>query len=394
MSKSGKMLIAFTIIASLCITPAVYLPNDNTSGELYDDVMLGDYAISQAKSDEIKEKVVEVSSIESFSSVRSNSIVEINASLSNSLNAAEYQEALENCISAGTPVISLNGAAAFTAPELSIPTAFVSDATATGVYYNNSTGAVSCYSVKCDSQTEAVNRVYAWADEMLSADTTSVEIIALSSAANGSPSWGSEIQSYADIECGDYGWFYIRTNYFEQITNSDTYRYYKPDYKLQAVPNSSTNARIADMNVQCDVDKLRSTQRLLDYGPTTTSGSSSASVSLNWSVSESGASVGMSTERSYSISDIMVYDYSNFGNELFSTSHDVQESGSVGDTAILIKPGLVSSSEKSSSNGGYSVEDNYSVNFCKYQKSGSLPWSPYTCQNYHLFYTTLNVNIP
>lgn len=393
MNKNGKMLIALAIITSLCITPAVYLPNDNASGELSSDVMLGDYEISQAKADEIKEKVIDVSSVESFSSIGTNRIVEINASLSNSFNASEYQEALENCILAGKPVVSLDGATAFTAPEFDIPTAFVTDATATGVYYNNSTGAISCYSVKCDSQTEAANRVYAWADEMLSADVDSADNVALSSA-NGSPSWGSEIQSYADIECGDYGWFYIRTNYFEQITSSNTYRYYKPDYSLQAVPNSSTNARIADMNVQCDVDKLRNTQRLLDYGPTTTSGSSTASVSLNWSVSESGASIGMSTERSYSISDIMVHDYSNFGNELFSTSHDVQESGSVGDTTILIKPGLVSSSEKSNSNGGYSVEDNYSVNFCKYQKSGNLPWSEYTCQNYHLFYTTLNVNIP
>lgn len=393
MSRNGKMLIALAIIASLCITPAAYPLYDNISEESCNDVMLGDYEISQAKADEIKENVVKISSLESFSFIKSNNIAEITGA-SSSLNATEYQKALENCIFAGTPVVSLDGATAFTKSEFNIPTAFVADATATGVYYNNSTGAISCYSVKCDSQTEAANRVYAWADEMLSTNVKSADGIVLSSVANGSPSWGSEIQSYADIECGDYGWFYIRTNYFEQITNSDTYRYYKPDYKLQAVPNSSTNARIADMNVQCDVDKLRSTQRLLDYGPTTTSGSSSASVSLNWSVSESGASVGMSTERSYSISDIMVHDYSNFGNELFSTSHDVQESGSVGDTAILIKPGLVSSSEKSNSNGGYSVEDNYSVNFCKYQKSGSFPWSPYTCQDYHLFYTTLNVNIP
>ncbi len=86
----------------------------------------------------------------------------------------------------------------------------------------------------------------------------------------------------------------------------------------------------------------------------------------------------------------MVHDYSSFGENLFTCSHDIQESGNVGSSTILVKPGLIASSARSTDNGSYTIEDNYSVNYCKYQKVGSS-WS---CQNYHLFYTTLNVNIP
>ena len=389
------MLIALAIVASFCIAPIAYAVSyEDTMGESYTGTILGDFAISQTKANEISEKVVEISSLDSFAAVGANNIIAVSSSLSDSVDAAEYRATLMTYIENGTPVISLEGEAAFTEAEFDLPTAFMAGATATGYYCDPLTGAVCCYSVKCSEQTEANNRVYAWADNMLNKSVAVKEDIALAAATGNSPSWGSEIQSYADFECGDYGWFYMRTNYYEQITNSTTYRYYMPEYSLQAVPNSNTNARICDMNVQCDVDKFRNTQKLLDYAPTTTSGTSTATVGLNWNVSASGGSIGMSYERSYAISDIMVHDYSSFGENLFTTSHDIQESGTVGDTTILIKPGLVASSEKSNSNGNYIVEDNYSVNFCKYQKTGSWPWSPWACQDHHLFYTTLNINIP
>lgn len=384
------MLIAFAVVVSFCITPVAYGMSTPVTEEMSPDMTLGDYAISSSKAEEISEKVVELNSMESFKSIEKDSILEIGNNSSSLIGSAEYYKSLTKCISDSIPVVSLDGVSVFTDSNLDMPTAFVENATASGVYYDKSTGAMCCYSVKCDDLNEARNRVYGWADDKLAQSLEIKENVSLASSAE-TPVWGGEIQSYGDISCGDYGWFYIRTNYYEQMTNSNTYRYYQADYKLQAVPNTNANTRIADMNVQCDVDKLRSTQKLLDYGPTTTSGSSTASVNLNWSISLTGGfQVGMGIERSYSIPDIMVHDYSSFGDNLFTCSHDIQESGNVGSSTILVKPGLIASSARSTDNGSYTIEDNYSVNYCKYQKVGSS-WS---CQNYHLFYTTLNVNIP
>lgn len=287
MNRTIKMLIAFAVVVSFCITPVAYGMSTPVTEEMSLDMTLGDYAISSSKAEEISEKVVELNSMESFKSIEKDSILEIGNNSSSLVGSAEYYKSLTKCISDSIPVVSLDGVSAFTDSNLDMPTAFVENATASGVYYDKSTGAMCCYSVKCDDLNEARNRVYGWADDKLTQSLEIKENASLASSAE-TPVWGGEIQSYGDISCGDYGWFYIRTNYYEQMTNSNTYRYYQADYKLQAVPNTSANTRIADMNVQCDVDKLRSTQKLLDYGPTTTSGSSTASVNLNWSVSLTG----------------------------------------------------------------------------------------------------------
>ena len=390
MNKIGTFIITVLIVASFSIAPAAYMLNDKADS-MDGNVILGDYSITQEKADEISKRVVTASSIENFESIKADSIVLIDSSLIDSSNTLEYRQALANCVLEGTPVVSLDDPSVFMEDGFDIPTAFALGAAACGIYYDEVNDVTTCYSIKTNNMTEAENRLYAWADDMLVQSTELKEGVALSATNGAEPEWGSEIRSHTDIDCGSYGWAYVRTNYFEQITNSDTYRYYKAGYIFQGVPNS--DSRIADINIRSDVDNLRNTQQLLIYGPTSTSGTSQVSVNLNWSVSQSGLEVGMSTTWTYSVPDLAVHDYSSFGDDLFSTSHDTNEGENIGNTTTMIQPGLISSSSKSSNNGGYIVDDYYSINYCKY-KAGFWPWSPWYCQDYQLYDATLRVNIP
>ena len=118
MNRTIKMLIAFAVVVSFCITPVAYGMSTPVTEEMSLDMTLGDYAISSSKAEEISEKVVELNSMESFKSIEKDSILEIGNNSSSLVGSAEYYKSLTKCISDSIPVVSLDGVSAFTDSNL------------------------------------------------------------------------------------------------------------------------------------------------------------------------------------------------------------------------------------------------------------------------------------
>ena len=269
-------------------------------------------------------------------------------------------------------------------------TAFSTEAISYGYHYDAIRDITTCYSIESENEDYATSHIVMWADEIIKEMNNSIQISSSINGSKDSPSWGSEIRAWGERQCTDYGTYYSRTCYFEENTSSVTNRYFLADYNLQSVPNS--NGRTAEMDILCDVDYYKSTNMLLDYDPTTTSGTSTASVSLGWSVDTSGGGINMSTGWSYTISDVSVNDNSNYGNNILHIRHDVDELKSVGANTYYVKPGYVASSTKSVDNGEFRVQDTYHVQYCHLDK-GFWPWSPWYGCDYEFFLLTVDVNI-
>jgi len=89
----------------------------------------------------------------------------------------------------------------------------------------------------------------------------------------------------------------------------------------------------------CDAGSS-STCNLTDYGPGTTSGEKTVTVSIGVQAGEEGAQVTAGFTYSYSVSDVQVLDHSDFSTEEASWEHLIDSTKNVGKTTYYCKPGL------------------------------------------------------
>ncbi len=101
----------------------------------------------------------------------------------------------------------------------------------------------------------------------------------------------------------------------------------------------SSGWKTADMYTWIDADYYQSNYFLSDYSPTTTSGATTVGVSIGVSAGEGGAQVSASQSWSYTISDVVVHDQSDYSQELAKWWHDVNEGKAVGSDTYQIEPG-------------------------------------------------------
>ena len=102
---------------------------------------------------------------------------------------------------------------------------------------------------------------------------------------------------------------------------------------------------------------------LVDYDPTTTSGTSTTGVSLTAAAGTSGPSVGFTWSWSYSIADVVVLDYSDYSTHTAYWQHDIDHwSPTVGEHTYQSKPGFV---VKTSPQSASFIDAWYKVKFVK-----------------------------
>ncbi|MDR0523240.1 MAG: hypothetical protein LBG62_02305 [Candidatus Methanoplasma sp.] len=251
-------------------------------------------------------------------------------------------------------IFSKNGSLAFSA--------FSDDADVYGAYFDFAENRYACLSVDCGDAAESLDEACFRATDAARASKGAV-------LASGSGiSWGQEYQSTLIRHYSGYGWLNVMTMYTVVEESNARYNYYQTHYRLQSVPESG--ARTADMYISSQHNQ--NNMALVDYSPTTSSGSSTVGVSVGASVATGGTgSISLTGSWQYSVSDVMVIDQSNFGTNSFSTWHNVDETKSVGSATYVIEPGKVTKVDCQSGarDGAYRCYENYSIQF---QKNGAM----------------------
>ncbi len=181
--------------------------------------------------------------------------------------------------------------------------------------------------------------------------------------------WGTELLCESYKYCNGYGWLNINTSYFPLNENNVSYNYYYTKYNIQTVPDN--NRRTSEVGVY---SKLFQGHKILDYAPTTSAGTTTVGVNIGVN-SDGVVSAGVSW--SYSISDVIVVDSTNYGTREFSLNHELDIGKSVAKNTYTVKPGKVVRVDCNdfTKTGNYVATDKYTVEFCK-RETGWLGLHP------------------
>ncbi|MCU0755506.1 MAG: hypothetical protein MUE46_10350 [Xanthomonadales bacterium] len=129
----------------------------------------------------------------------------------------------------------------------------------------------------------------------------------------------------------------IRTSFSKVSETNTQYDAYEIRYTTQMVPNTSRRWRNRGMTIQSDLNGVVPSFHLMSYGPTTSPGSSTASVDLSASL----GSVSFGRSWSYSRSDIEIFDFSDFSRHLVKWDHSIDKTKAVGRNNVLLEPGAI-----------------------------------------------------
>jgi hypothetical protein len=122
------------------------------------------------------------------------------------------------------------------------------------------------------------------------------------------------------------------------------YDWYFYSVKIQTVPGKvayGSDWRTAATWANHKVWNPGTYRWLVDYDPTTTVGQTTATVSLTAGAGPTGPSVGFGVAWSYTVSDVTVYDTSDFSQHTANWHHDINEHGNPGMYTYLSRPGFV-----------------------------------------------------
>lgn len=254
------------------------------------------------------------------------------------------------------------------------------------VYYDSVNDRYVCCSIDAGSLEKSAKRFNEWVQDAEPAPNVErVNAIdnALASSSNYAQ-WGTELvcESYKYYE--GYGWMNINTSYFPLNEDNPDYNYYYTKYDVQSVPDSGRYT--SEINVYT---QLYNGFKILDYGPTTSTGSTT--VGVNLSVSTDGV-VSAGVSWSYSVGDVVVNDRTNYGTKEFHVKHDVNETKPVGSNTYTVKPGKVVRVDCNdfTMTGNYVGVDEYEIVFGKEVKSGLFGTS--TKWEYKSFTQRVGVN--
>lgn len=153
-----------------------------------------------------------------------------------------------------------------------------------------------------------------------------------------------------------------------------TYDWYFYEIRTQTVPGKvayGSNWRTADTWAwhyivpaprQYPPDYVVRKRWLVDYGPTTTVGMTTVTVTLEAAAGPEGPEVVYSYSWSYTIPDVKVHDLSDYSEHEANWWHDIDESKNVGKDTYQSKPGFA---VKTKQNYQIFVDAKYEVQFAK-----------------------------
>jgi hypothetical protein len=135
------------------------------------------------------------------------------------------------------------------------------------------------------------------------------------------------------------------TLYYDKLSNetNGSYDWWTAKYVIQSVPGivaySGSNWRTADVYNWARYNYVNTSFKLLDYDPSTTSGTGTAAISLAVGASSSGLSGTATKQWSYAITDMPVSDRGDLGTNYAEWWHNVNEAALVGTSTTKVEPG-------------------------------------------------------
>lgn len=231
--------------------------------------------------------------------------------------------------------------------KLTFPISYPDQATAYAMK-KTPTG-IACYSVICDSDSDATARLMNWSE---SSDSVQESYAA---ASNYELPEGELLFSEHEYQSSGYGWTSVRTIYCKLSENDSEYDYYSAHYHATMEPDSGS------FNSGLDFKSVMNGGMMLKHGPGTSQGVTTVGTDISYSVGTDGISFtrGMSWE--YSIPDVVVMNYTSVVNNILDIRHDVNEEKLVGSTSFFAEPGKL---VKIPSSQSYSGTDTYKSQFC------------------------------
>ena len=146
-----------------------------------------------------------------------------------------------------------------------------------------------------------------------------------------------------------------RSFYYKLTKNDDRYDYYLGEYSAAIQPQSGSYGS------GLDVKSTMNGGTMLKHGPYTTPGTTSKSVDLTYTIGLDGASYSIGSSWSYTMSDLVVKNYTSVVDNILDIDHDIDESTNVGKTTCVVEPGKLIRINQSSD---YAGVDTYKAQFC------------------------------
>ena len=214
----------------------------------------------------------------------------------------------------------------------------------------------------------AVQTAYEWGSKYL------ININSTPEPTHHSPWWHQVyIQSiYSGDWAKPYGKVNIVNQYYKlEEDGTNTYDFYDTRFVVEEIPGYTVHQsdptynevnHCMDIYVRSDVNEAsgHSSDFLYHKSPTTTSGTSTASVSIGVSAGQNGAAITLGQSWTYSIPDVTIADQGDYSQQLAMWWHNVNEDALVGRSTYQVEPGL---SVRTSQGGGHGLYETYQVNF-------------------------------
>lgn len=297
-----------------------------------------------------------INAISTLNQVTNQSVVIIDSDWSNSNSSLTTYERIADLISTGIVVTSVGSADLFLDNPY-LPFVSYSEGADTISIYCDGAGRYISHCVKGSNTDQAIAKTYCWIDSQLSFSSISN---AVRTDSYNLP-WGEEYMSSGDYYHDGFGWMNVRTAYFCLSEENLRYNYYYAHHLLQSVPDSGKAT--ADMTVSCQNNQNNLTY--LNYGPTSTSGTTTVGVSFGSEISAGGPSSSYQVSWSYSVGDVTVNDQSNLATGLIKIWHNVDEKKSVGQNTYKVEPGKLIRVDCQEGPGYCIQRDVYSIQFFK-----------------------------
>lgn len=355
MMKRIVAVVTILILSLICINQS-FIESDSTNQQIIVDsgeitaTIPSIFVMTGSTADEL---------IEEFQNLEDGKIAFISGS---SLDTVMYSDQLKlkNIIESGIPMIIKGDTSII--PTVGVSIVLNPNADCNAMYCDPITGTTYCFGVE-GAGYQSIKYASEWLQDKM--DSTS-------DFAQADIDFNDCI-IYQELKiCDDNREHFIATGMYSKIGSSNGMTYYAVQYDCETI-SSHDDWRTADITVSCDIDDLNVLQHLIDYGPDSTSGSTTTSVSVSMNAG-TDLSVGSTIGWSYTMPSTVIHNQCDKANDLFKIWFDVDEH--TADSTVRAKPGAIIGI---SSNGGvYSSKDVYTVQFEGPYYDHLFPWDPQT----------------
>lgn len=269
----------------------------------------------------------------------------------------EAENIINKTIISGLPVITTgNNTSLFETIGLGISLVFDQETDVHALLYDASTGTSYCYSG--DDQHNDLYNVVTWIDgiNLITSGNMIVE--------NGE--WSNAIVSYIHREFDDHGEINMFNNYRYIIEDNYKYNYYAGINRIEIIPNFDSGYKTVSLESRIEASNQGDTtfRQLYDYSPTGTVGTTTYNASIGISAGTSGISLNASLSWQYSLSDIIVHNYSNYDTGDFHLKFDFFNFSA--EETRIVSPGhltIVNCDDGYFKNGDYLGSEKYTATF-------------------------------